>query len=348
MTQTRTQPFVPKYQQLFEYYKEQILKHTLKPGQRIDSINELMQRHDVSRETAKTVLKNLADHGYVIQRAGKGSFVNKFPTRKKTWGLILPLYSIQYEELFQYIAHKATGMKRKVKHFVDYNNWKEEIRLVGQMIMQGYEAIIVVPTLDETKTASFYRRLSKHTTIVTLLDHTMTGSYFSYVIQNYNLGLLRGMRYLLQHSRGTIAFVRNEIWAERDMLQESLEVVYKEILTKERPEAPPVVIKQLDHINAETLHKHNITGILCMDDASAIRVMGKLSNENVRIPDDIRLISYGNTDLARYFTPGITSIDPHNAEMAEKIVSIIDRRLKGENTDFCQYVVQPEVVERET
>ncbi|MBD3320901.1 MAG: hypothetical protein GF350_07405 [Chitinivibrionales bacterium] len=239
-------------------------------------------------------------------------------------------------------------MKRNVKHFVDYNNWKEEIRLVGRMIVEGYEAIIVIPTLDETKTASFYRRLSRHTTIVTLLDHTMTGSYFSYVIQNYNLGLLRGMRYLLAKSRGNIAFVRNEVWAERDMLQESLEMVYKEILCSESPGAHPLIICRIDQVTAKSMVENRITGIFCMDDAYAIRLIGALKREGIAVPGDISLVSYGNTDLARYFTPAISSVDPRSDHMAEKIVAIINRRLQGENTEYCQYVIQPEVIVRET
>jgi DNA-binding LacI/PurR family transcriptional regulator len=60
------------------------------------------------------------------------------------------------------------------------------------------------------------------------------------------------------------------------------------------------------------------------------------------------LVSYGNTDLARFFTPAITSVDPHNSEMAQKISDIIKDRLEGKNTEFCQFVVQPELIVRET
>jgi DNA-binding LacI/PurR family transcriptional regulator len=52
--------------------------------------------------------------------------------------------------------------------------------------------------------------------------------------------------------------------------------------------------------------------------------------------------------LAKYFTPSITSVNPHNEEMAVKVAHIIRSKEKGKNTDFCQYVVQPELVIRET
>ena len=34
------------------------------------------------------------------------------------------------------------------------------------------------------------------------------------------------------------------------------------------------------------------------------------------VPDEVNVVGYGNTHLSRYFTPAITSIDPHNDEMA--------------------------------
>jgi len=58
--------FVPIYRKLFEHYKGRIISQEIKPGHQIDSINRIMQRHGVSRETSKLVLKMLADEKLVI------------------------------------------------------------------------------------------------------------------------------------------------------------------------------------------------------------------------------------------------------------------------------------------
>ena len=45
-----------------------------------------------------------------------------------------------------------------------------------------------------------------------LVDNTMSGSYFRYVIQSYDLGIKRAIDYLLVRTRRNLLFLRNEMW----------------------------------------------------------------------------------------------------------------------------------------
>ena len=53
--------YIPIYQRLVCSYKADIYSGKYIPGQQIDSINKIISKHKVSRETAKIVLKHLAD-----------------------------------------------------------------------------------------------------------------------------------------------------------------------------------------------------------------------------------------------------------------------------------------------
>jgi DNA-binding LacI/PurR family transcriptional regulator len=340
--------FVPIYQQLIEHYREEILSFRLKPGERIDSINTIMRIHHVSRETAKTVLNALSKEGYIVQKPGKGSFVADLRPKKKIWAVILPFYSVQYEQLLMHLREQAWRMGRELNHFVDHNNWHEEIRLVGQCINEQYEAIVVIPTLDESETAPFYRSLPARQTCVTLVDHTMAGSFFRYAIQSYDLGVQRGMRYLIENTGKAIAFVRNETWAGRNMVAELMEETYSSLIALHRPAQKPVIIDHVSRVGAEFLKARDIGGLFCCDDSDAIRIIGRLKAEGKSAGEDFRLVSYGNTDLARYFTPAITSIDPKNDEMARQTTAILERTIAGEDTAYCQFVIQPELIVRQT
>jgi len=344
----KSEPFIPIYRQLASRYVDSILSLELKPGDRIHSISEIQARHKVSRETAKFVLKILAKEGYIVQRAGKGSYVADLGAKKKVWGIILPFYTVLYDDLLHRLKRHSAAMNRELIGFLSHNTWQEEIRIVGRLLSERYEAIIVIPTLDESKTASFYRRLSPKSSLVTLLDHSLSGSYFPYVIQSYDLGVQRGIRHLLGVTRRAVAFVRNEIWAGHNMLQELMIRTYNDILEAERPEHPPLVIESLSSITGAYLQKHAIDGLFITDDADAIRIIGRLHAEGVRIPEDLRIISYGNTELAQYFSPGITSIDSHAEEMAARAIEIIRKGLDQKDIRYCQYVIKPDLIVRET
>ena len=340
--------FIPLYKKLYEQYKNAILTQQYPPGMQIDSINQMQQRFNISRETAKNVLRMLADDGLIIQKAGKGSFVSDLGPLKAIWGVIVPFFSAQIEKVISELNRAAIKEDHHLDHYVSYNNWQEEIRLVGTMINQRYEAVIVIPTFDESKTANFYSQLVSGGTVVTLLDHTMTGSYFTYAIQSYDLGIKRAVRYLCEKCKNNLAFIKNDIWAGRNMVHESMETAFKNIIELESPSRETVVLNNVHEIETPFLDQKNIGGIFCCDDMDAVRAVGKLKEWGYTLPDDIALISYGNTDLARYFTPQITSIDSHYEEMVEKTIDIIHSHLNGEDTTYSQYVIQPDLIVRQT
>ncbi|MBN2296823.1 MAG: GntR family transcriptional regulator [Pirellulales bacterium] len=344
-------PATPIYQKLFNAYREDILSQRLQPGQRIDSINQMLKKHGVARETAKRVLNMLADEGYIVQRRGRGSFVSDLRPKAKIWGLVFPFYSIQYEDLILHVANRAAELGREVRHFCNYNSWEEEVRLVGIMVHERYEAVVVIPTMDESKTWDFYSHLSPQDSPVILLDHTMSSNNFRYVIQTYDLGVTRAIHHLIGQKGGSVAFVENELWSGRNMVLELMRGTYLDILGKIFPDFDPYILPHGSKVDAEELRKRRITGLFCCDDVSAIKVIGSLREQGVSVPDDFGVVSYGNSDLARYFTPAISSVDPRNAEMSRILAEVLhpsdDAKAQGKSTQL-EHVVMPELIIRST
>jgi DNA-binding LacI/PurR family transcriptional regulator len=346
MTNTNDQ-FVPLYQRLFDQYRQDILTQKYSPGGKIDSINEIQKRYGVSRETAKQVLQKLAESGLIIKKPGKGSFVLSLGSTRPRWAIIVPFFSAQVDEIIHTLKSEAQAGDRQLRHFISYNNWQEEIRLVGTVINERYEAIIVIPTFDETKTAAFYRHLQPGRTVVTLLDHTMAGSYFTYVIQSYDLGIRRGVQYLLSKSNGNIAFIKNNVWLGPNMIQNFMEQSFTNFVL-ESGARRAIIIDNIRSLSKEWIEENNITGFFSSDDTDAVRILGRLKEWQYKVPDNISLVSYGNTEIAKFFTPPITSIDPHTQLMVQQTVEIIERRKKNQDVSFCQYVLQPEIIIRNT
>lgn len=67
--------FVPRYHQLKEIIREQIVGGDLKPGDLIPSERELSERYGVSRMTARQSIVELTNEGMLYRRQGKGTFV---------------------------------------------------------------------------------------------------------------------------------------------------------------------------------------------------------------------------------------------------------------------------------
>jgi len=340
--------FIPIYQKLYEQYRSGILSQQYLPGSKIDSINDMQRMHNISRETAKHVLRLLSENDLIIQKPGKGSFVCDLGPQKQIWGVIVPYFSALVDQLIYYLRREAARLDRTLSHFVDYNNWQEEVRLVGTLINERYEAVIVVPTFDETKTAAFYKRLHCGGSVVTLMNHTMTGSSFPYVIQSYDLGVKRAVQYLLTRCERNLAFIKNNVWLGPNMVQDVLEENFRSFIEKESADRRSYVVDDVKSITKDWIDQEKVEGIFCFDDSDAVSIIGRLKSWGYAIPQGMAVVSYGNTDLSRYFTPAITSINPHVEKMARILAQIIHENQKGGDVSLYQYVIQPDLVIRDT
>ncbi len=305
-----------------------------------------MDRHSVSRETAKLVLKRLIDYGLVVSRAGKGTFINTQKSLKKVWGMIVPFYSSNIEQLIGCLQEEARKRDRELIYFFDYNNAEEEKQLVGTMIFEGYEAIIVVPNYNEMTTAEFYRKLIPGNTKVLLVDNTMAGSYFRYVIQSYDLGVKRALDYLVQQGNGNLLLVKNEIWKGRNLLHELMEHTFRTLIEERYPDRKLSVISRVGDLNISYLKENKISGILCCIDTDAIRVVGRLKLWKLKIPEEASVVSYGDTELTQFFDPPITAINCKYEEMACRTAHLLDEN--SESKLIEQYIIQPELIIRKT
>jgi DNA-binding LacI/PurR family transcriptional regulator len=340
------QSFIPIYQRLKDFYKKKIISQRYVPGQRIDSINKMILRHSISRETAKLVLRQLIEEGLIISKQGKGSFV--IPQSKSTnqWGMIIPFYSSNMEQLIHFLDFEAQKRGKQLTYFLGYNNPEEEMKLVGTMILEGYEAVIVVPNYDETLTAEFYRKLIYGNTTVILIDTTMAGSYFKYVIQSYDLGVKRAVDYLVSNTSGNLLMVKNDTWKGRNLLGELMEQTFRNIISNNYPNRCLHIVPQVKDLDRGFFKDNRIEGILTTADSDAIRVLGRLKMWGIKVPEQARLVNYGNTELTHFYDPPITVIDCLYEQMAQKAASLIE---KGRDVGpFEQHVIQPELILRNT
>ena len=336
--------FIPIYRKLTDYYRSRILSQELHPGQKIDSINRIMERHRVSRETAKQVQELLRRENLIVSIPGKGSFITPQAPIKKTWGFIVPTFNSNIENLIVQLRTEALSRGRELIHYLTYNEPSEEEKLVGAMVREGFEAVIIVPISNESLTANFYRHLITGRTRVILVDHTMAGSWFRYVVQSYDLGIARAVEYLVSKNEGNLLLVQNDVWKGRDLLNELIEQTFIEIVRQKSPDRKVFVVSKARGLSPELIRQDSIGGILSCSDVDSIKVLGRLKNWGLKIPSEVSLVSYGNTELTEFFEPSITVVDSCYGEMARQTAQLIGNAGNGHE----QFIIQPKLIIRNT
>ncbi|WP_066631611.1 GntR family transcriptional regulator [Labilibacter marinus] len=335
---------VPIYKKLIDFYSKKIVTQELKPGSRIDSINKMMSRHQVSRETAKRVIKALIEEKLVVSQVGRGTFVNSTTELIKVWGVVIPFYSNNIEQLISEINLKAQAAGRKMDYFLHYNNPEEEMRIIGELIRKGYEAVVVVPNYDETVTGEFYIRLNSGNTKIVLADYTMTGSYFKYAIQSYDLGVKRAVDYLFEQHDGNYLLLSHERWQGKNMVFSMMEDTFEMLLQLKSGNNKLFHCSNINELTEDYFRANNIKGVLSVQDSITIRLIGRMKNWGISIPEEVAVVSYGNTELTKLFAPSITVIDSKYDVMADRIQKLIC----NEKVNNEQIVIQPELIVRNT
>jgi len=257
----------------------------------------------------------------------------------------MPTFTSNTENLVVQLEAQARKQERELIHYLTYNDPAEEERLVGSMIRDGFEAVIVVPNSNEMLTAEFYRNLIPGQTQVILIDHTMAGSWFQYAVQSYDLGIRRALDHLVHMNKRNLLLVQNDVWKGRDLLNEVIEHTFREIVAQRCPDRRVYVVCNARGLDPGFIEKNQIGGILTCSDIDAIKVLGRLKCWGIEIPDQVSLVSYGNTELTEFFEPSITVVDANYRVMARHTARLI---INGNDDMEKQYVIQPRLIVRNT
>lgn len=71
--------------------------------------------------------------------------------------------------------------------------------------------------------------------------------------------------------------------------------------------------------------------VLCYNDMMAIGVIQALSDNGIRVPDDVSVVGFDDLEIAQYFVPRLSTIHYPVAEMAEQMVNCLLENMEHNN-----------------
>lgn len=90
-------------------------------------------------------------------------------------------------------------------------------------------------------------------------------------------------------------------------------------------------------------------GIFAVTDRFALGALYALTNANIKVPDEVKIIGYDNSIYAMISRPSITSVDRNLKEMAltacDKLIELIDSECKFDNTTI---IIPSSIIHRDT
>lgn len=98
---------------------------------------------------------------------------------------------------------------------------------------------------------------------------------------------------------------------------------------------------------AKLFAKRNVDAIFSFADMSSYGLLNYFAESNIKIPEDISVISYDNLFLNKIVTPKLTSIDQNLRQIAEKSIEVADQLIKN-NKSPEKILIEPQIIEAES
>lgn len=84
-----------------------------------------------------------------------------------------------------------------------------------------------------------------------------------------------------------------------------------------------------------------VTAIVCASDLIAIGLINGLKKQGLRVPEDISVSGFDNLDLAKYFTPALTTVGQDFTTLGENAFTLLRQAIKGNKTKRITIHTEP-------
>lgn len=347
---------IPKYMQIAEYFKAQIISGEIISGQQLSTENEIAEKFKVSRHTVRHALRELEKGVYIYKEQGKGTFCSSRDknTEKRTIAVlttyisnyIFPLIISGIEEVLS-----AAGYNLML---LNTNNEKEkEAEYLQKIINNDVVGLIVEPTMSayENVNLNWYKELEKRDIPYIMINAKYDELEPAYVVMDDVEGVYLITKYLLQLGHRQIA----GIFKQDDLQGVNRQLGYKKALeefgipfnnefvyiygTKEASYAPYEFTSNL--INK----RERPTAIICYNDQIAAYALQAIREAGLQVPEDISITGFDDSDIAMSTEFRFTTVAHPKEDMGRRAARLLINMIQ-EKVEKPSYVYKPELIVR--
>lgn len=344
----------PKYHQLKEYLKKQIIRGDLLPGEKITSENTLASQFNLSRHTVRQALGELENEGYIYREKGRGTFCSR-PKINAQSIAVLTTYISDY--IFPSIIRGIEEILSAAGYnliLANTNNDKaKEALCLENYLSQKIDALIIEPTKSalENSNINYYRKLEEKG-----IPYLMINAYYpdldpAFLIMDDTQGTYLATHHLLQlgHRRIAGLFKTDDLQGVKRQagffsalkdygIPENYALVGQ--YTTEQIRSYPY-----QFIRSILQKEPRPTAIVCYNDQVALNVLEAIRNEGLKVPDDISIVGYDDSPLATATEIKLTTIRHPKAEMGRQAAYNIVDMLTG-HIEKPRFVYPSELIVR--
>lgn len=354
---------IPLHRAIYDQLSATISAGTYRDGDRLPSEAELCKQFGASRITVAKAIQTLQADGLVVRRAGSGSYIQlPTPTATYQFGLLIP--DLGGTEIFEPICQGIMRSPQAKSHSLIWGHSAQQeseressaLSLCRQFIGQRVTGVFFAP-LEYTESKErvnnqIVAELRQAGIPIVLLDRC----YYPYPkrsnldrvgIDNHRASFVV-TQHLWQQGARRIVFV-----ARRRSASTMVERVSGYHFALHECGSDYAGAAQYGDVEDAAFMRHLLEsekpdGMVCGNDLTAARLMRTLIELGVRVPEQVRLVSFDDVHYAKFLPVPLTTIHQNCGQIGRTAMALMLDRVENPQRPGVDLLVPFELVVRES
>ena len=302
----------------------------------------------INSETQKKVLLKVKELNYKPNHIARGLRLGK----SNTIGLIVADISNKfYAKIAKEIEVVASENNYNLFFCSSDENREKEVKLIDMLKERQVDGIIISTTQNNTEV---FAQLKKEKYPFVLIDRKVPKLSANFVgVDNYT-GAFQATDHLVKNGSKKIGLLKISP-SHLSPIRER-ELGYRDALKKNGMRVNSKLIKTINFSDIRQTVRtvlreliqppYKIDALFSVNNNITVACMEYLNEINLRIPQDIAIVSFDDIDLFRFSYPTITAVDQPVEEIGEMAVKILLDEISGKTQDKKQVELPVKLIER--
>ncbi|MFA9379014.1 MAG: GntR family transcriptional regulator [Lachnotalea sp.] len=349
----------PKYMKIVEWVKSRVESGSIKPGEKLNSENELTEMFELSRQTVRHAISILEKDGIIEKRQGSGTYISNVFNRKRmenTMNIaVVTTYVDDYifPSILKGMEEVISDAGYTLQIAFTHNSVEKEYNVIKNILDRNMvDGIIVEPTKSgiPNPNVELYNEIVKRNIPAIFFNSYYPEIQIPHVVLNDKVAGYKATQYLIEvgHTRISAIF-------KSDDRQGHLRYAgYVEALSEARLRLFDENVLWIDteDLRGLTLESKRVlkrlkdtTGCICYNDEVAQAVVKICGKHDIKVPKDLSIVSIDNSDIAVNCEVPLTSVAHPTIKLGKMAATNLIKMIKGEILD-ANYEFEPEITKR--
>jgi GntR family transcriptional regulator of arabinose operon len=349
-----------KYEIVQAYLRSKIESGIIIPGEKLPSESELMAQFKVSRNAVRQAINELIKERLVESRQGIGTFCVK---RTQSSSMLIGMVTFRISSyIFTRLVSACNAVIQRDGYTLLLNeSWYDatkERSILLNLRERGVDGIIITPVQEENKQSNsdLLNEFEAEGIPVVLLDGEYPGYDFTSIVIDEIAAGRKAAEYLWERGHRDIGLIYSSNYRPKVLRKKGIISFLSSFKASIRDEwlvgihgqtSPIETYGQIRSIFA--VKRQLPTAIICSSDDEALMFMRLARRYHIFVPDDVSLIAFDNSDLARHSFPRLTTLDHPSEYMGELAGKLILDRIYHPNIQSrTRTVIETTVISRDS